>query len=74
MSHIVIKVRDHVVIGIIGMLIGGGLGAGLTVYFWSTEVWPIMGGCVGGAVLFAVILVGLKYCVSALENRKFLRG
>jgi len=68
------QVRDHVVIGLISFLVGAGIGAGLVLYLWSTDIFPILVGTLGGGVLSAVVIVGFKYLASSLEYRKAFRG
>jgi hypothetical protein len=65
------QVRDHVVIGIIGFIVGAAIGAGLIILLWSTDVYPIILGTLGGGILLMVGLIGFKYCISSLENRKW---
>jgi hypothetical protein len=55
------QVRDHVVIGIIGFIVGAAIGAGLIILLWSTDVYPIILGTLGGGILLMVGLVGFKW-------------
>jgi len=68
------QVRDHVVIGLISFFVGAGIGVGLVLYLWSTEIWPILAGGLGGGLLCTVVIVAFKYLASSLEYRKAFRG
>jgi len=65
-----LKVRDHVVLGLLFGTLGGCLGAGGVILFWSKDVLPIIIGVLGGFVGCAAIGVGFKYCMSAIEHRR----
>ncbi len=61
------------VIGIIGFLVGAGIGAGIAILLWSTEILPVLSCSLGGGFIAALLLVGFKYCMSSIENRGLVR-